>query len=403
MSYSIKKAGVAFKLKLGTNVDLTGEAANFAAYYIADATGIKTDIVTAFTEDVNTAGLYMVEVTIPVSGDYTMVINNSNIGMGNHESPLVVVDATIDDVKIVVDALQTTLSTVAADVDGLNGESLLAVKNEVQAVKDLISKSGAQNLTVIGDQTLNYINGSLVTGDTSGATGTVTSSTYDIGSDTTTIVIEDAVGVYAAGELLDGVDSVVTVKNITDSVLEFVEQINVALDNGGAGLSALAGYTDDIENMLTGTEFLADGTTSNPFYDVTNPGVAKESSLAATLASLQGDLTAQTTSLESSITAAKDLVIIRTDAIKAVVDANQANLENAGYGLLALKNLIDGVSTDVGIAETNILNVLNDASNGLIAIKTDLLARFDSVDAKLLTIEGKVEAGSNITEFKVFA
>ena len=51
MSYSIKKAGVAFKTKLGTNSDLTGEAANFSAYFIADADGVKTDVVAAFAED----------------------------------------------------------------------------------------------------------------------------------------------------------------------------------------------------------------------------------------------------------------------------------------------------------------------------------------------------------------
>lgn len=334
MSYSIKKAGIPFKLKLGTNADLTGEAENFSAYYIKDADGVKTDVVEDFVEDANTAGLYMVEVTIPAAGDYTMVINNDSIGMGNHESPLVVVDATIDDVKLVVDALTTTLTTVAADVDGLNGTDLQGIRDEISAVKALLDDE-----------------------------------------DTTTV----------------------------NSVMEFVKQIDDALSGSGSGLAALSGYTDDIENMLLGTEFLADGTTANPFYDAANPGIAKESSLTAGFAALGTAITDSQTVVTDAITAAKDAVQLDVAAVQTVVDANKANLENAGYGLIALKDLIDTLSTDVGISETNILDVLGDASNGLAAINTNLTTRFDAVDAKLLTIEGKVEAGINSTEFKVFA
>ncbi len=334
MSYSVKKAGVAFKTKLGTNADLTGQAANFSAYYINDATGAKTDIANAFTEDANTAGLYMVETTIAAKGDYTIVINNATIGMGNHEAPVVVVDATIDDVKLVVDDLTTTLATVAADVDGLNGDTLVTLKNDIAAISALIDD-----------------------GDTSGTATTV---------------------------------------------LDFVTQINDAL-NSGSGLSALEGYTDDIENMLLGTEFLADGTTANPFYDATNPGVAKESSLAAALVTLQGNISSAQTAVTDAITTSEGVITGKTDALQIVVDANKATLEDAGFGLAALKALIDGVNTAVTDGETNILNVLNDAANGLVAIKTELVSRFDSVDAKLLTIEGKVDAGSSATSFKVFA
>lgn len=334
MSYSIKKAGVAFKTKLGTNADLTGQAANFSAYFIKDADGTKTDITASFVEDVNTAGLYMVETTIPNAGDYTMVIKNDTIGMGNHEAPIVVVNATIDDVKVVVDNLATTLSTVAADVDGLNGQDLTDIKTTLASIKTLID-------------------------DEDGAT--------------------------------------------VNSVMEFVEQINDSLSNGGEGLSALAGYTDDIENMLVGTEFLADGVTANPFYDATNPGVAKESSLANALVTIQDAISDAQIALENAIINAKDAIITETTAIRLVVEANKHHLEDSGYGLDALKSLIDGVATDISTSETNISNILNDATNGLGAIKTELISRFDNVDAKLVTIEDKVEAGAAKQEFKVFA
>ena len=334
MSYAVKKAGIPFKLKLGTNADLTGEAANFSAYYIADATGTKTDVTAAFAEDANTAGLYMVDVTIPTAGDYTMVITNASIGMGNHESPLVIVDASLDDIKAVVDGLETTLATVAADVDGLNGQDLSDIKTTLASIKTLID-------------------------DEDGAT--------------------------------------------VNSVMEFVAQIDAALADGATGLGALKGFTDDVENMLLGTEFLADGTTANPFYDATNPGVAKESSLATGFADLTTALTAAQTSVETKIADAQTAIQDDVAAVKTVVDANSAVLTDAGYGLSALKGLLDTLSTDMGVAETNILNVLNDATSGLGAIKTYLTTRFDSVDTQLSDLSAAVAAGSTATTFKVFA
>ena len=334
MSYAIKKAGVAFKIKLGTNADLTGQADNFSAYYIKDSDGTKTDITAKFTEDTNTAGLYMVDATIPTAGDYTIVITNDTIGMGNHEAPIVVVNATIDDVKTVVDDLTTTLSTVAADVDGLNGQDLSDIKATLANIKTLLD---------------------------------------------------------------DGDGSTV------NSVMEFVAQINDALADSGSGLQALSGFTDDIENMLNGTQYLADGTTDNPFYDADHPGVAKESTLTNALATLQGNITDAQTALNNALADAKSALSDKADAVQAVVDANKTYLEDAGYGLSALKDLIDGVANDVASSETNITDILNDATNGLSAIKDEITTRFDNVDSKLVDIENKVDAGSSKTEFRVFA
>lgn len=409
MGYSVKKAGVGFKAKVETSADFTGQAAGFSAFYIDDATGTKTDITGSFTEDANAAGLYFSPtVTIPTVGDYTIVINNSSAGMDNHPTPIVVTGATIDDVKTVVDDLATTLAVVAADVDGLNGQDLQDLKDQVSAVKTLIDDSSDIQLTFTGDETGVLSVGETATGDTSGATGTVQSVSYDAGSGETTVVVTGTTGTFTSGETVnDGttsttasVDTVVI--NSVNSVLEFVKQIDAALSGGGTGLSALEGYTDDIENMLLGTEFLADGTTSNPFYDATNPGVAKESSLYSVLSTLQGNISTAVSTLETDITNAKDAIIVKTDAIQAVVDANKLTLENAGYGLSALKDLIDGVATDVGTAETNILNVLNDASNGLANIRSEMNTRFDTVDAAIADIDTAIGNIAGAQSFNAF-
>jgi hypothetical protein len=330
MAYSVKKAGVSFKVKIETNSDFTGQAGGFSSYYINDATGIRTDIVGSFTEDGNTPGLYFSpSVTIPTAGDYTLVVNNGAAGMDNHPTPIVVTNATIDDVKVVVDDLATTLATVAADVDGLDGQNLLDIKNTLASIE--------------------------------------------------TILINDGTGAV-------------------DSVMEFVTQINAALESGATGLSALAGYTDDIENMLNGTEFLANGTTPNPFYDAVNPGVAKESTLAVAFTNLQTDIAVFRTSLETKA----DNIQAATNAVKVVVDANRAHLENAGYGLLALKNLVDALALNVQTHGTNITALLEDGTNGLAAIKTEIVSRFDSVDADLASIEGKIDNLGSAKGFTAF-
>ena len=130
--YSVKKAGVGFKVKVETNADLTGAGSGFTAYYINDSDGVKTDIVGSFTEDVNTAGLYFSpNIVIPNAGDYTFVVGNPTAGMDNHPTPLVVTIANIDDVKLVVDALAVTLAD-----DGVKIDDIITKVDAVKAVVD---------------------------------------------------------------------------------------------------------------------------------------------------------------------------------------------------------------------------------------------------------------------------
>jgi len=330
MAYSVKKAGVAFKVKVETNSDFTGQAGGFSAFYINDATGIRTDIVGTFTEDGNTPGLYFSpNVTIPAAGDYTLVINNGAAGMDNHPTPIVVTVATIDDVKVVVDNLETVLATVAADVDGLDGQDLTDIKATLEQIK---------------------------------------------------LLVDDADG------------------TAVNSVMEFVEQINGALESGASGLSALAGFTDDIENMLLGTEFLADGVTQNPFYDATNPGAAKEATLVEGLTSLQTDISVFRTSLETKAANIQAAV----NAVKVVVDANEAMLSDAGSGLANLKVLIDAMAVNVELHGANVTALLVDGTSGLAAIKTEIVTRFDAVDNSLASLHTKIDGSIASVGFTAF-
>jgi len=411
MSYSIKKAGVPFKLKLDTNKDLTGQAANFSAYYIDDISGAKTDITTAFAEDANTAGLYMVEVTIPAAGDYTLVINNAAIGMDNHAAPLVVVSATIEDVKAVVDSLTVTMNTVAADVVNLDGANLSDIEKKVLKINELVKNEKlATEVVVSGDETAILVAGAVIgnlTGSTGTFSGTVVSSLYD--GTNTVVQLNKIDSVIGQGDLAvddvlsDGttdttgtVVSIGALVNPIDSVTEFLKKLNDNIYSSTTGLSVLSGYTDDIENMLNGTEFLSDGTTANPFYDATNPGVAKESSIITPIEDLKAAI--QTTIQTAQVAIQNDVAAVQT-----VVDANAATLTDAGYGLSALKSLIDTATSTDASNVTNTLAILNDSTNGLDKIKTNLTTRFDSVDSAVASLQDKANGLGKQQEFNLFA
>jgi len=395
MSYSVKKAGVPFVAKINVNPDLTGIAANFSMFYIDDATKTKTAVTGSFVESVDAPGLYFSPtVTIPAVGDYTVNIVNTTDGLGNISSPVVVAAATIDDVDTAITNLRTVADTIAADVNGLNGTTLDGIRTSLADIKTLINDTTDGVVTIAGTAGVTLVSAMTVTGGTSGATATVTSSSYD--GTNTTILLSNVTGTFVAGEnLLDSTSAVIGVIgtytfNTVNSVLEFVSQLDAALANGGSGLAALAGYTDDIENMLTGTRLLADGVTANPFYDATNPGVAKESSITAALATIQTDIANAQTAIVANSDANKNTLATAIAAVQTVVDANSASLSSAVSGLPALKTLIDTLQTSVNSGNTNVLAEINNATYGLAAIETKLV----TMDGKLDTIVSTV---SNIS------
>jgi len=279
------------------------------------------------------------------------------------------------------------MNTVAADVVNLDGASLSTIQTNIQNVVSLIDDpTKTVAVTVSGDETALLATGAVISNKAAGAgtfTGTVDSSTFD---GTNTIVnfsnVDATVGL---GDLVVG-----------DVLSEFINKINADLTTGASSLSVLSGYTDDIENMINGTKFLNDGVTANPFYDATNPGVAKESSLTSGLTNIQ-------TALETSLTDAQAAIQADIAAVKTVVDANATVLTDAGFGLAALKTLIDTASTTNATNTTNVLALLNDSTNGLSAINANLTTRFDSVDTAVASLQTKADGLSAPQSFKLFA
>lgn len=405
---NIKKAGVEFLVTIDLGADQTDQADSFTVKYRNNVTGEVVDVVgdngtATVTELTESAGTYQFPMTIPNPGDYTLLVSSTIAGFTNVASAFVVANASIDDVKAVVDDLLIKLTNVESQVNTLDEATVNNIANQVTAVqsavndiKQLINDSSI-TMAISGDETANLPVGTNITGDTSEATGTITSVSYDSNNDVTNVGVGSVTGTFQVDETVNnGTDSTagtISVVNASpvDSVLEFVQALDAALKDGATGLSALKGYTDDIENMLSGAANLADGTES-PFagkglieiFD--SIGVNKTA-----IDALATQLTDTQTYLENAINTARDAILTDVAAVKAVVDANKAHLEDDGYGLSALKALLDGLSESLSTHDTDIKDILNDATNGLEAIHNTINTRFDAVDASLATIDEKVD------------
>jgi hypothetical protein len=414
MSYSVKKAGVGFKVKIDTGPDLSGKSGNFSLAYYNDANPtVNLASGVTFTEP-NADGIYFSStITVANPGDYTFKITNTTDGLGNVSMPVIVTNASLDDIYNAVDTVEGTLATIAADVANIDGDSIAAVQTSisglqrtVESIQDLINNKSA-TITFTGtDETSNLVVGETVTGQTSGALGYVTSSTF--GTDTV-VELTGVVGTFQTGEEISGtgtttsgVDSVVESNTTIDSVMEFVNQIDAALQDGATGLAALEGFTDDIENMLTGTEFLSDGSTPNPFYDATNPGVASSAEVQAALTTLQAaigniDLTDVTNLIGTNSDTVAGTLFGDLYLAKQAIDSNSSKLNAQDTEIGLIKGYVDDLETRLGQVgdadgasvwgDINAIQVeIADGTYGLAAIKGQL----DSIEGKVDTINTNV-------------
>jgi len=384
-AYAVKKAGVPFRVKLKTNASCTGKADSFSGYYVEDLTETKTDITGDYTELSDAPGVFMSpQITIDTENDYTFIFNNDDINMVNHAAPVVITSATLSDVKSAVDAIQSDVTTVLANIADLKTDddsSVDDLKAEIKAVRELIQSSSAVSYEVSGDQTGSVAVDDTVTGETSGATGTVSAVTYDADSDTTKITVKSVEGTFEEGENISGL-AASNITDLLDSVKEFVEVIYASM-NGASGSSDLINkiveYTDNVENMLLGSEFLQDGTTENPLY-------------GKSILSIYNKLTE---ALDGGVT---DSLMEKVDVLKATVTATSDLLNDDTNGLAAIKSAIDTMAD--GKTLSDIATEILTGTGGISDLKTMIESRFDSVDSALSDIDDRIANGSS---FEVFA
>jgi len=438
---AIKKVGIEFHAKIDTNRDLIGKASEFTAQVIVDSTGTVlndgdtlgtgTISVGAFSE-VGTTGIYRAPITIPEEGDYTISVKWTDTDDSTKTEyipfPVEVTSADMNDIKDLIDALQADITDVKTQVDLLDeaelnniAEQVTTVDDTVNSIKTLITDYRG-SFVVDGDESALLVVGADVLGDTSGATGTIIEVNVN-GDGDTAVTIDTQTGVFAAGETVSvsGTSTTGTIlsvsNNAVNSVMEFVEAINDALTGGGSSLDALAAYTDNLELMLEGKEYV--DTTGATVLEADSKGLveiyaaieANGTSIAdnnTAISTLTTDVSNLRTSVEYKVDAVQttlddmlddansDSLMYKVDAIRTAVNANTAILEDTTYGNEALKNLIDVLDTnldaliadwaDGGRLETRFdtldtsLTSINDA---ITAQTTHLDSRFDSVDAAL--------------------
>jgi len=382
---AVYKVGVTYHLGREFGPDLTGKADTFTLKYKLQGSSDDWTVVDAdFTEVID--GSYTVPVSFDTKGSYVIAIESSEDGIETLTGNVIVNNANIDDVKAAVDNARVVIDQIAEDVDGLNGATMDELKEQLAYIRQLSEDTKDVKIWIDGDETAKISEGVVLTGDTSGATGKV--SAVDYNGDQTVVLMHNVEGTFENDETVNNGDESTDGKivkneiNTVNSIIEYVEAINNAVSEGNTGLSALKGYTDDIENMLLGTEKLANGD-DNPFYDEDFPGAAKNKDLHDGFADLKSSMDDAKASIEDKIANARQDVLDATDAIKSVVDGNKDKLEDDGYGLEALKNLIDGVSTKVTDTTDDIKDILNDADNGLKAVKDAIMDKLNSMDGKL--------------------
>lgn len=399
MSYSVKKATIPFKIKIDTGPDLTGKEANFSLTYYKDSdqnTNLASGV--TFTESTSIPGLYFSsDIVVATAGEYTFNIQNTVDSLGNVSMPVTITSASIDDIYNAVDTLETNLNAVKTQIDTLDeaelnniAESVANVQTTINNVKDLIDNKTSTLIFENINNTADFTEGDLITGQTSGSIGRIETITFS--TPNTILTVVDVVGTFVVGETVTGttetIDFIQEQHTAVDSVMEFVKQISEGLEAGG---TALVGIETFLADILSGEQYLSDGTTLNPLFDATNPGVATSKELQESLTTLYNDIvTALGSGLADLIgsptdTSTAETLFGRIKAVQLVIDSNNSLLTNGTYGLQQIKSVVDNLSINLGTVGTNVTSIKNSIDNatyGLSAINDKL----DSMDSKLDSI-----------------
>jgi len=455
---AIKKAGVEFYAKIDTNRDLIGAADQFSAEVIVDTTGdVLTDdsanaSIGAFVE-VGETGIYRAPITLTDEGDYTISVKWTDGTSTEYiPFPVEVKAADMTDIKDLIDALQTDMTSVKEQIDvldeaELNGisEQVTSVNESVEYIKELISDV-TTTVTVAGDATAAFTEDGKVVGKTSGAEGVVSVATYDADADVTTVTLSNTKGVFEVEDVTatDGSTQTLTSTTVAgsavDSVMEFVNALNDSIADGNDSLNVIKTYTDNLELMLEGKEYTdtegnvvsADDSKglAEIYTEITANGVsiADANTAIANLDTKVGDIQTSVEGKIADVQAAVDALtdadnadslVSKVNAIKTVVDANSDVLTDAGYGLEALKGLIDTANSSIDdlvadwadggrleVRFDTLDSTLSDldtaVNNAKTAIQDDIANLSSSLDDKYAALDSKLDSIAGAQQYKGF-
>lgn len=342
-----RKVGIPFSAGLTTHGDVTGLENTISGYYRLDsATAVAYDVVGnanswtaigAFTE-VST-GYYASAVTVPVVGLYQFAFVSTDPRIGTQEGKVEVVAASVDDVMVAVEAAQTDITTIKNKVSTLDAEVMGTISTQITGISTQVSSLA-----------------SLVADPNNPAIVSLTT-------------------------LLDQIQATEGTEGGVIATLS----------------AALSTSTADLEAILTDKKFMSDGVTANPLYGHSNLEIhAAVEALAVSLTAAQ---TAIVTEVDNTATATQALITSKIAEVEALIVANNTSLGGStGLGALSAKldQLIGDVeSTTFGLSAimtgvtavkgdtVGIIATLGDATNGLLAINTNIATGVTTIMTKL--------------------
>jgi hypothetical protein len=386
-------AGEGINFPAGKTIRIGASEYNYVTKRTVDTLILKSPLDSnvssgASVTEVGNTGIYRCQATIASIGNYTVVVKNDIAGMQHTAFPVNVKAANIDDVKTLLDTMNSNLDAVKTQVDLLDEEEL----NTIKAAVDGITTQLTNLTTLIGP-------------DANGTDGLDTLMEY---IDAINTAVADSAGLAALTDMFNSRFKTTDVKGEVIQYLDNVQsQLQDAIESGSNDkiylLKVLAGETQD---TIVPEEDILAAVVTNGLPHIFNKVVQETNEIDSAIEAVQeaitlgGSLythvttvsTTLQTAIETAIDNAKTALIVETDAIKTIVQANQSALDSSVFGLSAIKTLIDTTITDIDAAHTDITAVqtsIGTLNTAIVDHKTDIL---DAIEAAKVSIENKIDA-----------
>lgn len=321
---AIRKQGISFYPAVSLAPTQTGLASTFTGKFRLEGNnGSWTSFPNAFAEV--SPGFYQSPIVIEAAGTYDVVVESTNVNVSTINSKVVIVAATTDDIALALTAAQADITSILNKVDVLDDTLLASIG---AGVTDIDTKL-AELKALMSD--------------------------------------EEDPAIISLRELLQ---EIIAAGSTRDSVI-----------------AALTSYTDDIENMIKGSEFLQDGSV-NPFFGKTTHDVYDKLTDIATL--LGQTISSATTTVTNAIDAAKTELATVINTVNTAVQANNAVLTGTD-GLAVIHAAITAVQATLGADTTSIADQFAAVTASLTGLDTSITSFRTSVETKLDTIETKID------------
>lgn len=337
---SIKLKNSAFPIILDRKPDTAIDVDNVLIKY--KRIGTAGDMITAnVTFEELATGSYLGTLSLPDAGSYAFnleiptTLSDGTVVKQNTSTTMVVSNTSLDLIQNSIDSIIVKVDSIADDVSALDRDELNSLKEATDAIR--------VQLTSITD--------------------------------------------LIADENNDGITS----------LKELLEQLSQATDNNKGLLSAIQSYittaTDDIENILKGSDTLADGT-ENPFKGNTNVDIMKQ--LEALGVAINGQITTVKDIITEAINTSKNELAGAISTVEGIVNGNGDLLKDGSFGLEEIKNVLDGFKTSNTEATRNLQTDITSVLTNLSSFKNELASKIDAVKADTEAIKKKLQDDTEV-------